>query len=142
MYNNIPIIVTPHLNVLIMRKLILFLAVLFPSMLAFAQVKDAKFKSVNEAEFAKIVADKSVQIVDVRTAEEFASGHLENALNYDVKGADFEKNIASLSKDKTVAVYCRSGARSKVAAQKLAEKGYNVVELDGGIMAWKGKKVK
>lgn len=125
-----------------MRKLILFLAVLFPSMLAFAQVKDAKFKSVNEAEFAKIVADKSVQIVDVRTAEEFASGHLENALNYDVKGADFEKNIASLSKDKTVAVYCRSGARSKVAAQKLAEKGYNVVELDGGIMAWKGKKVK
>lgn len=125
-----------------MRKLILILAVLFPSMLAFAQVKDAKFKSVNEAEFAKIVADKSVQIVDVRTAEEFASGHLENALNYDVKGADFEKNIASLSKDKTVAVYCRSGARSKVAAQKLAEKGYNVVELDGGIMAWKGKKVK
>lgn len=142
MYNNVPIIVTPHLNVLIMRKLILILAVLFPSMLAFAQVKDAKFKSVNEAEFAKIVADKSVQIVDVRTAEEFASGHLENALNYDVKGADFEKNIASLSKDKTVAVYCRSGARSKVAAQKLAEKGYNVVELDGGIMAWKGKKVK
>lgn len=127
---------------LIMRKLILFLTFIFTSVFTFAQVKEAKFKSVNEAEFAKIVANKNVQIVDVRTPEEFADGHLENAVNIDVKGADFEKKIATLSKDKTVAVYCRSGARSKVAAQKLAEKGYNVIELDGGILAWKGKKVK
>lgn len=125
-----------------MRKLILFLTFIFTSVLTFAQVKEAKFKSVNEAEFAKIVANKSVQIVDVRTAEEFSDEHLENAVNIDVKGADFETKIATLSKEKIVAVYCRSGARSKVAAQKLAEKGYNVVELDGGILAWKGKKVK
>lgn len=125
-----------------MKKLILFLAFIITSMVTFAQTKDAKFKSVNEAEFAKIIADKDVQIVDVRTAEEYASGHIEKATNIDVKGADFDKKSATLSKDKTVAIYCRSGARSKVAAQKLAEKGYTVIELDGGIMAWKGKKVK
>lgn len=125
-----------------MKKLILFLACIFTSLFTFAQAKDAKFKSVNATEFAKIVAGSNVQIVDVRTAEEYASGHLENAQNMDVKSNDFEKKISSLSKDKTVAVYCRSGARSKVAAQKLAEKGYTVIELEGGILTWKGKTVK
>lgn len=125
-----------------MKKIVLILTCIFSMFFTFAQTKDAKFKSVKAEEFAKIVAESGVQVVDVRTAEEFASGHIENAKNIDVKGSDFEKKIASLSKDKTVAVYCRSGARSKVAAQKLAEKGYTVIELEGGIMTWKGKTVK
>lgn len=125
-----------------MKTITLFLACIFASLFTFAQAKDVKFKSVQAAEFAKIVAGSNVQILDVRTAEEFATGHLENAQNMDVKGSDFEKKMGSLSKDKTIAVYCRSGSRSKVAAQKLAEKGYTVIELDGGILSWKGKTVK
>lgn len=125
-----------------MKKSILFLVCIFTSIFTFAQAKDAKFKSVNATEFAKIIAGGNVQIVDVRTAEEFAGGHLENAQNMDVKSENFEKKTSTLSKDKTVVVYCRSGARSKVAAQKLAEKGYTVIELDGGILTWKGKTVK
>lgn len=125
-----------------MKKLILFLAFIMGSVLSFAQSKDANFKSVNEAEFAKTVADKKTQVVDVRTAEEYATGYIENAVNMDVKSPDFDKLIASLDKSRVVAVYCKSGSRSKVAAKKLAEKGYTVVELDGGITTWKGKKVK
>lgn len=125
-----------------MKRLLLLLVVLLSSMGLYSQVKDAKFKSVSEAEFAKIIADKSVQLIDVRTAEEYAEGHLEGSTNMDIKSADFDKKAATLKKDKTVAVYCKSGARSKVAAQKLAEKGYTVIEMNGGITSWKGKKVK
>lgn len=73
------------------------------------------FKSVAVQEFANIIADTTtVILVDVRTAEEYGSGHIENALNIDVKQDDFEKNaINMLPKDKTIAVYCRSGRRSK-----------------------------
>lgn len=99
------------------------------------------FKSVAVQEFANIIADTStVMLVDVRTAEEYGSGHIENALNIDVKQDDFEKNaINMLPKDKTIAVYCRSGRRSKKAAEILSQNGYNVIELDSGYTGWTNK---
>lgn len=99
------------------------------------------FKSVAVQEFANIIADTStVMLVDVRTAEEYGSGHIENALNIDVKQDDFEKNaINMLPKDKTIAVYCRSGRRSKKAAEILSKNGYNVIELDSGYTGWTNK---
>ena len=76
----------------------------------------------------------------MRTAEEYGSGHIENALNIDVKQDDFEKNaINMLPKDKTIAVYCRSGRRSKKAAEILSKNGYNVIELDSGYTGWTNK---
>ena len=99
------------------------------------------FKSVAVQEFANIIADTTtVMLVDVRTAEEYGSGHIENALNIDVKQDDFEKNaINMLPKDKTIAVYCRSGRRSKKAAEILSKNGYNVIELDSGYTGWTNK---
>lgn len=99
------------------------------------------FKSVTVQEFANIIADTTtVILVDVRTAEEYGSGHIENALNIDVKQDDFEKNaINMLPKDKTIAVYCRSGRRSKKAAEILSKNGYNVIELDSGYTGWTNK---
>ena len=99
------------------------------------------FKSVAVQEFANIIADTTtVILVDVRTAEEYGSGHIENALNIDVKQDDFEKNaINMLPKDKTIAVYCRSGRRSKKAAEILSQNGYNVIELDSGYTGWTNK---
>ena len=99
------------------------------------------FKSVAVQEFANIIADTStVMLVDVRTAEEYGSGHIENALNIEVKQDDFEKNaINALPKDKTIAVYCRSGRRSKKAAEILSKNGYNVIELDSGYTGWTNK---
>lgn len=99
------------------------------------------FKSVAVQEFANIISDTTtVILVDVRTAEEYGSGHIENALNIDVKQDDFEKNaINMLPKDKTIAVYCRSGRRSKKAAEILSKNGYNVIELDSGYTGWTNK---
>ena len=67
--------------------------------------------------FAKLIAQKDVQIVDVRTAEEYAEGHIDGAVNIDVKESSFMAQAkAQLDKSKMVAVYCRSGRRSATAS--------------------------
>ena len=82
--------------------------------------------------------DDGVQLVDVRTAEEYAEGTIPEAVLIDVKESDFmEKATAKLDKTKPVAVFCRSGRRSAAAAKKLTEQGYKtVVNLTGGFLAW------
>ena len=95
------------------------------------------FVSVNADEFESLIANNDVQLLDVRTAEEFADGHLAGAFNIDIKQGDFDKMATAwLSKQRPVAVYCRSGHRSANAARQLVAHGYEVVNLDGGILAW------
>lgn len=95
------------------------------------------FKSLSVEEYAKAIEDTGVIILDVRTAEEYAEGHIALAMNIDVKNPDFEtKAKATLDKSKTIAAYCRSGNRSKKACNILASNGYNVIELSTGIMGW------
>ena len=95
------------------------------------------YNSVSVEEFEKAIADKNITILDVRTAEEYAEGHIALAINIDVKQADFEaKSKTSLDKSKTLAVYCRSGNRSKKACDILSDNGYKVVELSTGILGW------
>ena len=77
------------------------------------------------------------QVLDVRTPDEFAEGHLVGAKNIDWNGQDFAINVNALDKSKPVMVYCRSGRRSADAAKYLRENGFaNVYELEGGIQAW------
>ena len=88
--------------------------------------------------FAAQIADPDVVLLDVRTAAEYDEGHLQNALNIDVKQSGFaEKAKSILPIDKTIAVYCRSGVRSVIAANQLVAEGYKVINLKGGIKAWK-----
>lgn len=95
------------------------------------------FKSLSVDEFAKAIEDTTIVRLDVRTAEEFAEGHIANSLNIDVLKSDFEqKAIATLPKDKVIAVNCRSGKRSKNAANTLVKNGFAVIELDAGYNAW------
>ena len=95
------------------------------------------FENTDPEGFAVLIADTTVVVLDVRTAEEFKDGHIAYSLNIDVKKDDFEKKaLATLPKNKTVAVYCRSGRRSANAAGLLAKKGYKCVNLYGGILAW------
>lgn len=95
------------------------------------------FTTVGVDRFAAIVDSADVQLVDVRTAEEYAGGHLPGAVLIDVKSAGFLSEAASrLDHGHVVAVYCRSGRRSADAARRLSAAGYRVVNLDGGIMAW------
>ena len=96
----------------------------------------AKLSSVEFYERIKDAED--AQIVDVRTPEEFKNGHLENAFNLNWDGADFEAQLATLDKSKTVFVYCLSGARSRRAADKMRKEGFEeIVEMPGGMLEWR-----
>lgn len=96
------------------------------------------FENADVKAFSELIEDSSVVLLDVRTASEFAEGHIEGAINIDQGQSDFmEKAKAALPTDKKIAVYCRSGRRSANAAGKLAAEGYRCVNLKGGIVAWK-----
>lgn len=98
------------------------------------------FKSLSVEEYAKAIEDTTIVRLDVRTAEEYADGHIENTLNIDVLKDDFqEKALITLPNDKTIAVNCRSGKRSKNAAKILVKNGYKVIELDEGYNGWVSK---
>lgn len=96
--------------------------------------------SVNVQQFEKgLQENKDAQLLDVRTAQEFNSGHLSGALWADWKDAtEFKRRIKALDKTKPVYVYCLSGGRSAAAAEALKKEGFeNIVEMEGGINAWK-----
>ena len=120
-----------------MKNIFLSLSVLL--IIACSCVKQQEGVSlVDSNKFETQMKEPTSQIVDVRTAGEFASGHIANAVNFDVTSDDFITKIASLDKEKPVMVYCKSGGRSARAAGVLKEKGFKqVYDLDGGIMGWK-----
>ncbi len=102
-----------------------------------AQGKDATWRRVDVKEFEKVILDQSVVRLDVRRAEEYLEGHIADASCIDVTRSDFEaRALEALPKDKTIALYCRSGNRSQKAAAILSRNGYQVVELATGFMGW------
>ncbi len=119
-----------------MKRIILIFIMGFSFFGLFAQTN--KFKTVDVAEFAKAVADTSYVVLDVRTQAEHAEGHIPGThFNIDVLEDSYtETALKTLPKDKPVALYCRSGNRSKNAARILAEKGYEVLELGSGFRGW------
>ena len=97
------------------------------------------FKSVDIDEFKIEIVKDGVQLVDVRTVKEYSEGHIPGAMNIDVNAPDFEEKIKVLDKKENVAIYCRSGRRSKMAANKLTAAGYKVIELNTGFLSWDGE---
>lgn len=98
------------------------------------------FKSVGVKEFAKYIQNPKVVLLDVRTPAEYAEGHIPGTdFNIDVLEDDYAEVVTEkIPEDRPVALYCRSGNRSKKAARILAEKGYKVVELSTGFKGWTG----
>lgn len=94
----------------------------------------AAVETIDARALAKLMADGDIRLVDVRTAEEFAAGHIKGAVNMPVESFD-PAQIASGDGRKTV-LYCRSGRRSQVAADKLVATGKPTTHLAGGILAW------
>lgn len=83
---------------------------------------------------------KKTVILDVRTPEEVAEGHLAGAKNIDVQDELFQQNIEQLKKNKTYLLYCRTGKRTAVAGAKMKVAGFKkVYMMDGGITSWKEK---
>ena len=98
------------------------------------------FKGLSNKEFQqKLNEDSSAILMDVRTPEEFRSERIPNSVNANVISSSFMNKISSLDKSKTYFVYCRSGGRSAQACSIMADEGFNVYNLIGGIGSWTGE---
>lgn len=114
---------------------LLFIGFLFASCNGQTNGKYESIVAVNFAE--KIKTTSQAAIIDVRSPEEFAGQHIDNAINIDWNGDNFDGKIGKYDKSKPIFVYCMSGGRSKQAAEKLGDLGFTkIYELQGGIMKW------
>ena len=101
---------------------------------------DGIVKNLSAFEFqTQLNNDPLAILLDVRTEHEFNSGRIPDAINIDVMSHSFYDDIAALDKTKTYFVYCRSGGRSMQACLSMAELGFTVCNLTGGINSWSGK---
>ena len=119
-----------------MKARFLFLPMLM-SVMSFTSCNSSNWTDLTPDEFEKAyIADRTVTI-DVRTADEYAQGHLYHAINIDWQKDGFMDEITkNFNTAMTLAIYCRSGKRSAAAAQALSDAGYKVLNLTGGYTAW------
>lgn len=116
----------------------------FLSSLWACQQQTGNFKSMGVEDFDLFIQNEEIQRLDVRTLAEFSEGHIAKTININVMDDTFAAMADSLlQKEKPVALYCRSGKRSKKAAKILSEKGYKVFELEEGLSSWQeaGKEI-
>lgn len=92
---------------------------------------------VDPATAEKRIAESRVVVLDIRTPQEYAAGHLAGARNLDFNGADFAQKLAQLDRNQTYLVHCASGRRSTQSLETFQKLGFtSVLHLDGGIKAW------
>lgn len=109
---------------------------LFGLMACSSKPKD-KFTNLSADEFEKLIENDDVQRLDVRTVAEYSEGHILGSININIFDDKFSAAADEiLDKSKPVAVYCKSGRRSRNAARLLVKKGYTVYNLDKGILNW------
>lgn len=96
-------------------------------------------KKLSVSDFEKTMASSGQKIIlDVRTADEYQSGHIQDAILMDYYKNDFKQQLSKLDKNKPVFVYCASGGRSGSASDILSDMGFKqVYDLKGGMNAWK-----
>lgn len=88
-------------------------------------------------EFHDATAGNKVQLLDVRTPEEFKDGHVTNAININVLEDDFTSKAETFDKQKPVYLYCRSGKRSAKASAILKDLGFKeIYDMEGGFLSW------
>jgi rhodanese-related sulfurtransferase len=93
---------------------------------------------VSAEEMQALLELEDIQLVDLRTPEEYKTGYIEQSQNIDYTSPTFEDDITKLDKSKPVIVYCKSGGRSGRCSKKLKEAGFEkVFDLEGGIAKWK-----
>jgi len=117
-------------NSAIILSVVLFLA-------SISCINGEKAVMVTPEEMQTILNSEDVQLIDVRTPEEYSEGHIENSQNIDFKSPTFGEDILVLDKTKPVIVYCRSGKRSGNSSKILMKAGFiKVYDLEGGILEW------
>jgi phage shock protein E len=116
-----------------MKYLLALTAILFTTSSLFA----AEPVDLGVTMAAKMVQEKKVTVIDVRTPDEFKDGHIEGAQNISVTAEDFESKLAALDKSQPVLVHCQSGGRSKRSLETFKKLGFsNIYHLKEGFSAW------
>lgn len=122
-----------------MKSIVLFLLL---ALFMASSIQAGESGLIKAEDAAKLLSApvKKPLLIDVRTEEEFQAGHLPEAMNINLFGAGFDREIRKLPKDRPLLVYCRTGKRSAGAIEELKRAGYeNALDLDGGILAWERK---
>lgn len=125
-----------------MKKLLLSTTFLLSFLVAACQESARDERRINEKvsleQFEKLLTEKSNAIIlDVRTPEEFAAGHVKGAVNLNIYDAGFKAELTKLDKSKPVLVYCKAGGRSADAASQMQDLGFSeVYNFGGGMLAW------
>jgi rhodanese-related sulfurtransferase len=132
-----------------MKKRLFSIAVLiiFPTLLTLSgalfaqQEKETDIKIVSVQEANKLIGENNGNsefvILDVRTGEEYITGHIPDSANINYKSPKFKEEVSKLDKEKIYLTYCRSGTRSAKSAEIMKELGFqNIYMIDGGIIAW------
>ena len=117
-----------------MRRLVLLITLLGALLVAGCSSGSNGVQSIGAQQFLETASQPGVTVIDVRTPQEYAAGHLEGAVNMNVESPDFANRISSLNRDATYEVYCHSGRRSTLASDQMSGAGFGTVyNLDGGI---------
>ncbi|MFP4567601.1 MAG: rhodanese-like domain-containing protein [Candidatus Woesearchaeota archaeon] len=94
-------------------------------------------RSASTSEFNSMLNSKDVVLIDIRTPDEFNSGHINGAMNLDFYSSTFKEELDLLDKSKTYLIYCRTGSRTGQTLNIMKNLGFSeVYDLSGGIVAW------
>lgn len=109
----------------------------FPLFVYSCQIfESTEINVISDTHFIEI-QDTDYILVDVRTIEEYESGHIQDAINFDFYSESFHKEILSLDKSSSIILYCRTQNRSTKTANFLKENGYREITVkEGGITSW------
>ena len=110
--------------------LIIVLIVAIIVVMSFSKSSESVIQTLNSEEVSEIIQDESLIIIDVRTEEEYESGHIEKAIN--IPYTEIESKV-NYDKNQAIAVYCRTGVRSSEAAKTLEKMGYTKIYNLGGV---------
>lgn len=123
-----------------MKKLIVLAFVIIGFNSCKQEQIDAEVRIISAEEMQELTTLEDVQLVDVRSEDEYRLGYIQNAQNIDYNSPNFDVEIDQLDKSKPVIVYCQKGGRSAKCVKKLKEKGFvKIYDLDGGLAKWKFK---
>ncbi|MDQ3141815.1 MAG: rhodanese-like domain-containing protein [Bacteroidota bacterium] len=125
-----------------MNRLILFyLIVQISATYSCAQKSNGDYKNIDQHEFLRLMTQKDVVILDLRTPDEYNNDHIPNSKLVDYSSPNFNIEIDKLDKSKKYLVYCGAGGRSSKAAALMGSKGFNsIYNLNGGFSSWSGPK--
>ena len=123
-----------------MKKIAVYCVLVFSLILGTNCIESntgGEIKLVTPDEMQSILEMEDVQLIDVRTPEEFDEVRIVNAQNIDFSSPTFDEDIMKLDKSKPVILYCKSGGRSAQCAEKMKEAGFQkIYDLEGGISKW------